>query len=62
MERLLKNRYLVKELLGKGSSGQVYKVWDTVLEKYWALKVFNMVAGIKEGEQWEEINALNGNL
>lgn len=58
MEKLLKNRYLLKELLGNGASGQVYKVWDIVLEKYWALKVFHGINGFKEKEQWEEINAL----
>lgn len=38
--KILKGRYYILEKLGTGGTGQVFKIWDTVLEKEWALKTF----------------------
>ena len=41
-EKLLQDKYAVIESLGNGGMGQVYKVWDIRLEKYWACKEISM--------------------
>jgi serine/threonine protein kinase len=38
MKQIWKQRYQIREKLGKGSNGQVYQVWDLHLEKFWAMK------------------------
>ena len=57
MKKVLKGRYQVTDKLGKGGSGQVYKVWDVVLEKEWAMKelVSYSVRGEKEKNHEIEI-------
>ena len=40
MVRIFKGRYERRERLGKGGAGTVYKVWDRILEKEWAMKEF----------------------
>ncbi|MCI5584672.1 MAG: serine/threonine protein kinase [Lachnospiraceae bacterium] len=38
MRQIWKQRYQIMEKLGKGGTGQVYRVWDLHLGKEWALK------------------------
>ncbi|MBQ9989744.1 MAG: serine/threonine protein kinase [Lachnospiraceae bacterium] len=38
MKQIWKQRYQIREKLGRGGSGQVYRVWDLHLEKEWAMK------------------------
>ena len=38
MKQVWRQRYQILEQLGRGGSGQVYKVWDLHLEKVWAMK------------------------
>lgn len=38
MKQMEKQRYEIRERLGTGGTGQVYRVWDLHLEKEWAMK------------------------
>ena len=38
MREIWKQRYQIREKLGEGGAGQVYKVWDLHLGKEWAMK------------------------
>lgn len=48
---LIKGRYLIGALLGKGACSRVYKAYDTVLETETAVKEFVPFSGDKEGEE-----------
>ena len=39
MKKVWRHRYQIKEQIGRGGSGSVYKVWDIYLEKEWAMKI-----------------------
>ena len=58
MRKVLKGRYQIVEKLGQGTSGQVYKVWDIILEKHWALKEFPEKEKQEEAEKNMELEVL----
>lgn len=45
MKQIWKHRYKLMQTLGKGGTGQVYKVWDIHLEKEWAMKEMERDSG-----------------
>lgn len=51
MRQIWKHRYQIMEKLGSGGTGQVYRVWDLLLEKEWAMKEL-------EGDCDQELKAL----
>lgn len=58
MRKIVKGRYQILETLGKGGSGQVYKVWDIVLEKEWAMKELRISSDASDQEKNSEIQIL----
>ena len=48
---LIKGRYLIGALLGKGACSRVYKAYDTVLETETAVKEFVPFSGDTEGDR-----------
>ena len=59
MRQIWKHRYQIVNELGKGGSGNVYKVWDLHLEKEWAMKILEekiLYKGI--GQEYELNNEL----
>lgn len=57
--RMLENRYLIKEQLGKGGSGTVYLCYDVKLQKEWAIKKLEDDLSIERGMELELLKTIS---